>query len=94
MSQTLELPDTLYTALKEAAEARGLTPVAWIATHLQHARSETESEANQASRPRTLADLFAGRVGRIRSGGREHLSEECGVKFADYLEEKRKAGHL
>ena len=48
MSQTLEIPDTLYTALKEAAEARGLTPVAWIAAHLQHAESETESRAKQA----------------------------------------------
>jgi len=94
MSQTLEIPDTLYTALKEAAEARGLTPVGWIAAHLQHAESETESQANQASGPRTLADLFAGRVGRIRSGGREYLSEECGAKFTDYLEEKRKVGHL
>lgn len=94
MSQILEIPDTLYTALKEAAEARGLTPVAWIAAHLQHAGSETESQAKQASGPRTLADLFAGRVGRIRSGGRERLSEECGAKFTDYLEEKRKAGQL
>jgi len=94
MSQILEIPDTLYTALKEAAEARGLTLVAWIAAHLQHAESETESQAKQASGPRTLADLFAGRVGRIRSGGREQLSEECGAKFTDYLEEKRKAGHL
>jgi hypothetical protein len=94
MSQTLEIPDTLYTALKEAAEARGLTPVAWIAAHLQHAESETESQAKQASGPGTLADLFVGRVGRIRSGGREQFSEECGAKFTDYLEEKRKAGHL
>jgi hypothetical protein len=94
MSQTLEIPDTLYTALKEAAEASGLTPVAWIAARLQHAQSVTESQAKQANGPRTLADLFAGRVGRIRSGGREHLSEECGAKFTDYLEEKRKAGHL
>ena len=68
MSQTLEIPDTLYTALKEAAEARGLTPVAWIAAHLQHAESETESQATQASSSRTLADLFAGRVGRIHCG--------------------------
>ncbi len=94
MSQTLEIPDILYTALKEVAEASNLTPVAWIAARLQHTQSETESQAKQANGPRTLADLFAGRVGRIRSGGREHLSEECGAKFSDSLEEKRKAGHL
>ena len=34
--------------------------------------------------PGSLADLFAGRVGRIRSGGKERLSEECGAKFTDY----------
>ena len=42
----------------------------------------------------TLADLFAGRVGRIQSGGTERLSETCGEKFTDYIEAKRKAGHL
>lgn len=95
MSHTLEIPDTLYTALKEAAEASGLTPVAWIAAHLPQAPSVTGTQrSEQAHGPRTLADLFAGRVGRIRSGGKEHLSEECGAKLTDYLEEKRKAGRL
>ena len=45
-------------------------------------------------RSKTLADLFAGRVGRIQSGGTERLSEACGEKFTDYVEAKRKAGHL
>lgn len=94
MSQTLEIPDTLYAALKEAADASGLTPVAWIAAHLPHAQNATEIQTEQASSPKMLADLFAGRVGHIRSGGKEHWSEECGAKFTDYLEEKRKAGRL
>ena len=51
-------------------------------------------DSQQEQSPRTLADLFAGRVGRIRSGGKERLSEECGAAFTDYLEEKRRAGHL
>jgi hypothetical protein len=94
MSHTLEIPDPLYTALKEAADANGLTPLAWIATHLPQAQRVEEMGAGQAVAPKTLADLFAGRVGHIHSGGQEHLSEECGAKFTDYLEEKRKAGHL
>ena len=94
MSQTLELPDSLYTALKEAAEASGLTPVAWIAAHPPHVQGETETQAEQTREPKTLADLFTDRVGHIRSGGKERLSEECGAKFMDYLEEKRKAGNL
>ena len=34
MSQTLHLPDAVYKALQEAAEANGTTPVDWIAAHL------------------------------------------------------------
>ena len=94
MSHLLEIPDTLYTALKEAAAASGLNPVDWIAAQLPRTQIVEGPEAEKIVGPRTLADLFVGRVGRIRSGGQEHLSEECGTKFTDYLEEKRKAGHL
>lgn len=94
MSHTLEIPDTLYAVLKEAADASGLTPVDWIAAQLPQTQRTAKVEIEQASGPGTLADLFAGRVGRIRSGGNERLSEECGTKFTDYLEEKRRAGHL
>lgn len=44
--------------------------------------------------PQSLADLFAGRVGLIDSGGSEHLSRGCGEKFTDYLESKRRNGSL
>jgi hypothetical protein len=94
MSHILKIPDTLYAALKEAANASGLTPVGWIAAHLPQAQREGGMETEQAGGPRTLADLFAGRVGRVQSGGKERLSEECRTKFTDYLEEKRRAGHL
>ena len=87
MSHTLEIPDTLYAALKKAADASGLTPVDWIATHLSQPQGAAATKAEQVSGPRTLADLFAGRVGRIQSGGKERLSEECGAKFTNYLEE-------
>ena len=90
MSHRLEIPDALYDALKEAADASGVTPLDWIAAHLP--QSPTTEGAEPA--PRTLADLFAGRVGRIQSGGKEQLSEGCGEKFADYLENKRRAEHL
>ena len=94
MSHILKIPDSLYAALKEAADASGLTPVDWIAAHLPQAQRLEEAETTQAGGPRTLADLFAGRVGRIRSSGKERLSEDCGTKFTDSLEEKRRAGHL
>ena len=83
MSRTIELPDKLYEALEKAAAASGTTPVGWIVTHLE-----------PSSNPRTLADLFAGRVGRIGSGGKGGLSEAGGEQFTDYLDEKRRGGHL
>lgn len=91
MSRMLELPDPVYTALHEAAAARGLTPAAWIAAHLPKTGVPVQSGAEP---PRTLADLFAGRVGQVGSGGRERLSEGTGEKFAEHLEAKRRAGHL
>ena len=94
MSHTLELPDELYAALQEAADASGLTPVDWIAVHLLEPHGKKGIKGEQMGHAKTLADLFAGRVGRIRSGGKERLSEECGAKFTDYLEEKRRSGHL
>lgn len=92
MSRMLELPDTVYAALQEAAEASGLTPAAWIAAHLPEASAQT-GEGSEPP-PRTLAERFAGRVGHVASGGRERLSENSGQKFADHLEAKKRAGHL
>lgn len=94
MSHMLEIPDTLYTALKEAADESGLTPLDWIATHFGQSQETKQESSEQEGSPQTLADLFAGRVGRIRSNGQERLSEECGPKFTDYLEEKKRTGHL
>ncbi len=94
MSYQLEIPDKLYTSLKEVADANGLTPIDWIAVHLRQAQMDPKVEIEQKTSPKTLADLFAGRVGRIQSGGKERLSEECDEKLTDYLEEKRSAGRL
>ena len=91
MSQMLEVPDALYAALQRAAAASGLSPLAWIAAHLPTSQTSSNKSLDQERGPKTLADLFAGRVGRIRSGGKERLSEECGGAFTDYLEEKQKA---
>ncbi len=85
MNQLLELPEPIFAALQEAARAGGKTPAEWIASRLAESRPPA---------PATLADLFAGRIGRIASGGRERLSEEGGRSFADHLEAKRHAGRL
>jgi hypothetical protein len=44
--------------------------------------------------PQTVGDMLHGRVGRINSGGKECLSEDCGEKFTDYLEQKKAEGRL
>lgn len=59
MSHTLEIPDELYDVLKKAAESNGMTPLGWIVAHLPN---------TQEVQPQTLADLFAGRIGRIQGG--------------------------
>ena len=94
MSHILEIPDELYTALQEAAEATGTTPLGWIAAHLPTTKGIEDLQETREEGPKTLADLFAGRVGRIHSGAKERLSEACGETFTDYVEAKRKAGHL
>ncbi|ETX05731.1 hypothetical protein [Candidatus Entotheonella palauensis] len=94
MSHMLEIPDTLYAALQKAADASGTTPLGWIAAHLPNPVDAEDLRKEYDAEPKTLADLFAGRVGRIRSGGEERLSEDCGAKFTDSLEAKRGSGSL
>lgn len=93
MSRMLELPDSLYDALREAAAARGLSPAAWISAHLSEDTVPAPS-GEKIESPQTLADLFAGRVGQIGNGGQERLSESTGEQFAEHLEAKRRANHL
>ena len=94
MSHLLEIPDELYAALQAAADATGTTPLGWIAAQLPPTAGTVSAHDAPEGGSKTLADLFARRVGRVRSGGRERLSEACGEKFTDYVEAKRKAGRL
>jgi hypothetical protein len=91
VGQLLEIPDDVYRALQAAARDEGTTPLGWIATHLP---AELGEAARKAPMPQNLADLFAGRVGAIQSGGSERLSEQCGDRVTDYLELKRNTGCL
>ena len=52
------------------------------------------AEKGENPAPRTLADMFEGYIGLIHSDGQDRLSEDTGEKFTDYLEAKRRAGHL
>ena len=87
MSRNLELPDPVFDALQQAAAAGGTTPAGWIAAHLPE-RPATDSGA------KSLAELFAGHLNGISSGSAEPLSENCGQRFTDHLEQKRREGRL
>lgn len=93
MTRTLELPDAVFGALERAAEAQGTTPAGWIEQRLgEAAPAEAEPSPTEG---RTLADRFAGRLGRISSEGVAPVApEEVGAEFARYLEEKRGNGCL
>lgn len=84
MSEILELRDSVYAALKRAAEANGTTPEGWIESRLPVMEVKVPSEA------RSLADLLEGRIGRIAGKG----LGTSGESFADHLVEKKKQGRL
>lgn len=89
MSRNLELPDPIFDALEQAATARGTTPIGWIAAHLP-----AQPKPAGPNGAKSLADLIAGRIGRFHSGGKEALSQKCGERFTDHLEQKRREGRL
>lgn len=92
MSQTLEVPDRDYAEIQDAAEAGGLTPLAWIVSHLPSAPNANASRI--VPKPATMAERLAGRVGRISSGTGEPSSDDVAEHFAEYLEEKQRQGRL
>jgi hypothetical protein len=88
MTRPLDLPEPIYDALVQAASTSGTTPVGWIAAHLPPV-----APAAATNGARTLADLFAGHVGRVASGG-SNCSEDGSRIFADDLEQKRREDRL
>lgn len=92
MSQILELPDEIYERLQKAAADAGKSPVDFIAD----ATAIVNGTAAQPSeKSKTLRERMSGLIGGIRSGkGHERLSENCGERFTDYLEQKRREGRL
>jgi hypothetical protein len=92
MSRSVELPDPVYDALEETASASGMTPAAWIAAQVLPKAPVQPNGTGEP--PKSLAERFAGRVGRIASGGAERLSESSADDFAEHLEAQRRAGRL
>jgi hypothetical protein len=94
----IEFSEQDYAAIKRAAAAEGMPLDAWIVAHLplDAAASEPAEAAPcpEAKPAKTMADLFAGRLGRFNSGNGQPSSNNIGEHFADYLEEKHRMGRL
>lgn len=93
MSRSIELSDEDYARLEQAAEMERITPAEWIARRIPNWPDGPRLGAN-GEPAKTMADLFAGRVGVVASGGEGRLSENTGEKFAELLAEQRRAGRL
>jgi hypothetical protein len=101
---TIELTPEIADALAAQARQRGTTPEQLaqeiLAESLREmAASDYEQPEREAKvKARSLADLFAGRTGVIRSSesvpGGAHLSQDSGRKFAAGMVEKRRRGKL
>jgi hypothetical protein len=72
MSRSLELPDSIYQGLLDAAGASGVTPVDWIAERLprKDGSSPTESD-RQAALVQLLKHTVS--LGRATGAGNEQI---------------------
>jgi hypothetical protein len=101
---TVSLTPEIAEALEAQARQRGTTPERLAQEILAEGLREMAASDRELSEPetkakaRSLADLFAGRIGVIRSSeyvpGGAHLSQDSGRKFAAGLLEKRRRGKL
>lgn len=89
MSRMLEVPDSLYHDLEEAASASGTTPVGWLAANVPKAETDPAAGA-----PRSLADMMEGLIGTFESATDENLSGNHSEIFAEILQQKHREGTL
>ncbi len=89
MTLVLELSPETEARLQRKAERAGQSLPDYL---LAVADAEAGEEVMNASEG-SAADLFAGRIGRIK-GSTEAYSQNCGQRFTEYVVEKHKAGNL
>jgi len=88
MTLMLELSPETEARLRRKAERAGQSLPDYLLAVADAEAEEEEAEATEGS-----ADLFAGRIGRIK-GSTEAYSQNCGQRFTEYVVEKHKAGNL
>ncbi|MFO0892273.1 MAG: hypothetical protein U0790_24440 [Isosphaeraceae bacterium] len=80
MPRSLELPEEIFNALMVAAQAQGVEPAEWIASHLppQHRRG-TEAE-RKAARELLSAHIFT--LGRATGVDNEEIDADLAREYA------------
>jgi len=72
MSQAVDLPEKVWSALQQAAKASGVTPAGWIAAHLpapadaNGASAPVEEEGADDLEPPTYTSVPLERVGAVQ----------------------------
>ena len=89
MTLMLELSPETEARLRRKAERAGQSLPDYLLAVAEAEEDEEGPDATEGS----AADLFAGRIGRIK-GSTEAYSQNCGERFTEYVVEKRKAGNL
>ena len=90
MTLMLELSPDTEARLRRKAERAGQSLSDYLLAVADAEGDEEETDASEGS----AADLFAGRIGRFRSGGDGDWSQDTGRKFAKGMAEKRRQGRL
>jgi hypothetical protein len=82
MSYSLELPDSIYKALLDAAGASGVTPVDWIAERLPKRDGSSPSEADrQAALARLLQHTVS--LEKPTGSGNEQIDVDLAREYAN-----------
>ena len=97
---TITLTPELETALNHRAQAQGTTPELLALDGLRQLYTTPERDREEPPEPagETLFDFLKDYIGVLHSSeqieGGARLSEDCGAKFAEGMEQKRKEGRL
>jgi hypothetical protein len=76
--QNVELPDDVYARIEETASASGISVAEVIASRTP---ALAPPLVNSNGQPRSMADVLAGRLGTIASGGLEAIAARPGDAF-------------
>lgn len=90
---TITLTSDLEVRLAEAARQQGKTLEQVALDVLRIYAAQGSRVTTEESTEGSAADLFTGRIGLIQ-GSSEAFSQDCGKRFAEYVADKHRAGHL